>query len=378
MLRPVRAISLARDAAVLAARIAVVLLLPLPARATDFALKLEPGVAIPLTAPQTDVYGVGGGQSFKALFGLTPYLDAGPSASFYLLPASADLAESGVVWGLGAGLRLKRPHDAESMHGVSPWLDADALYVRTGQLDRACFDIAAGLAVPLGEARAFWLGPFVRYLQVMQPERTGYDNGDAKILSVGVSLEVGNGIERPRAAEQVRVVTNERVVTNDVVSCPDGDKDGVPDTVDRCPEVAGMMEAWGCPNYPKLVVQRDKLELKEKLYFAWDQAKLEDASFPVLDQVAQALKDNKGFRVQVEGHSDSSGADDHNQTLSEKRAEAVLDYLAAHGVARDRLVAKGFASSVPIDTNATVAGRENNRRVEFVVHFIILNPGSSK
>jgi OOP family OmpA-OmpF porin len=90
----------------------------------------------------------------------------------------------------------------------------------------------------------------------------------------------------------------------------------------------------------------------------------------------QALKDNKTFRVEVEGHADSTGPDDHNQTLSEKRAAAVLDYLAAHGVAKDRLSSKGFSSSVPIDTNATVAGRENNRRVEFVVNFTILNAGS--
>jgi outer membrane protein OmpA-like peptidoglycan-associated protein len=54
----------------------------------------------------------------------------------------------------------------------------------------------------------------------------------------------------------------------------------------------------------------------------------------------------------------------------------VLDYLAAHGIAKDRLVSKGFGSSVPLDTNETIAGRENNRRVEFVVHFIILNDGS--
>ena len=80
--------------------------------------------------------------------------------------------------------------------------------------------------------------------------------------------------------------------------------------------------------------------------------------------------------MQVEGHASSEGADDHNQTLSEKRAEAVLDYLVAHGIGKERLVSTGFASLVPVDTNATIAGRENNRRVEFVVHFIILNDGS--
>jgi len=53
----------------------------------------------------------------------------------------------------------------------------------------------------------------------------------------------------------------------------------------------------------------------------------------------------------------------------------VLDYLVAHGIAKERLVSKGFASSVPLDTNKTPEGRENNRRVDFVVNFIIINEG---
>jgi outer membrane protein OmpA-like peptidoglycan-associated protein len=146
--------------------------------------------------------------------------------------------------------------------------------------------------------------------------------------------------------------------------------------VDRCPDVAGPTDNWGCPTYKKIVVQRDKIELKEKIQFAWNQAVLQEVSYPVLDEVAQALKDNKGFRVQVEGHASSEGLDDHNQTLSEQRAAAVLDYLVAHGIAKDRVVSKGFGSSVPVDTNTTIAGREANRRVEFVVNFIILDTGS--
>ncbi|MEO7889004.1 MAG: OmpA family protein [Vicinamibacterales bacterium] len=118
--------------------------------------------------------------------------------------------------------------------------------------------------------------------------------------------------------------------------------------------------------------------MKEKIQFAWDQPRLADESLPVLDEVAQALKDNKSFRVQIEGHSSSEGGDGHNQTLSEKRADAVLDYLVAKGIPRERLVSKGLSSSVPIETNDTPAGREANRRVEFVVHFNILEHESAK
>jgi len=350
---------------------------PRPAQLGDFALKVEPGVAIPLSHPQSQIFKVGVGQTIKALWMVNGYMDVGPSVSFTALPTETGLGDFGTAWTFGGGLRVRRPHDVparNALYASSPWLDADAFYVRTGGLNRSGLAVGAGLSVPIGEMRIFWVGPFVRYLQIMQePTRTGFDNHDAKILSLGVSLEVGTGIQRPREAVAAAEVST---IYKETFLCPDRDNDGVPDNVDHCPDVAGPMDNWGCPEYKKIVVKRDKLELKERIQFAWDQAVLQDVSFPVLDEVVQALKDNKGFRVQVEGHTSSEGSDDHNQTLSEKRAEAVLDYLVTHGIAKERLVSTGFASLVPVDTNATIAGRENNRRVEFVVYFTILNDGS--
>ena len=352
---------------------------PLPAHAGDFSLKMEPGLAFPLTHPQSRIFDVGGGETIKALWSLNGYLDLGPSVTFMALPAEASLNEAGTAWAFGGSLRLKRPHDVpddDTYYAISPWVDVDALYVRTGKLNRPGFAAAAGLAVPIGESRVFWIGPFVRYFQIIQPERTGFNNHDAKILSLGVSLEMGSGVEREREAVAAAAPAEVRTITKETFFCPDRDGDGVPDNVDHCPDVAGPMDNWGCPPYKTLVVKRDMLELKEKIQFAWNEAVLLDVSFPVLDEVVQALKDNKGFRVQVEGHASSEGGDEHNQTLSEKRAETVLDYLAAHGIAKERLVMKGFGSSVPVDTNNTRAGRENNRRVEFDVYFVILNDGS--
>lgn len=356
--------------------------LPTSAAAGEVSFKLEPGVAIPLGAPQSEIYDVGGSQSLKALFGITPYLDLGPTVSFVFLSPGSPGTESGVVWAVGPGLRLKRPHTAESLGGVSPWADIDALYIRTGDLNRAGLDAAVGVSLPVGESRNFWLGPFVRFLHVFQPSRVGYDDGDAKVLTIGLSVEVGSGAAPKAAPPEIRTVTRDvvREVVKEVpvVSCPDGDHDNVPDSVDRCPEVVGSLDDWGCPHYDKLVVQRDKLELKEKLYFGWNQSRLQPASFPVLDEVARAMKDNPGFRVQVQGHTDSTGNDDRNQTLSEERAAAVLDYLTSRGVSKERLASKGFSSSAPVGSNSTAAGREKNRRVEFVVHFVILNSGSAK
>jgi outer membrane protein OmpA-like peptidoglycan-associated protein len=353
---------------------------PTTASADDISFKLEPGVAIPLSAPQSDAFNTGGAQSIKVLFGLTPYFDLGPATSFMFMPAQKPGTEDGIVWGYGAGGRLKRPHDATTFAGISPWLDADLLYMRTGGLNRPGFDAAAGLAIPIDEHRTFWIGPFVRYAQTLDSDKVGFDSRDAKTLIFGLSFEAGTGVHHSKPAPTpivpVEIVPTPPPPAPPLV-CADRDGDGIPDAIDRCPDVAGKMEDGGCPSYTKVIVKKDKLELKEKLYFAWDQATLEPASAPILDEVVQALKDNPRFRVQIEGHTDSSGADDHNQTLSEQRADAVREYLVARGIANDRLVAKGFSSSVPIDTNTTAAGRENNRRVEFVVNFVLLNDGNT-
>jgi outer membrane protein OmpA-like peptidoglycan-associated protein len=345
---------------------------PLPTEAGAFTLKLQPGVSFPVAKPQSDRFHTGGSLALKGLWAINRYWSIGPSLTYTALPTAGAGSDYGTAWAIGPSLVLARPRDLpDSRTQISPWLDVDAQYVRTGHLNRPGFAVGAGVAMAIGESRAFWLGPFVRYSQIVQGSRSGYDNGDAKIVTVGLSLDIGGGVKRPaeRAAEV-------RTVVQAPVAIPDRDGDGVPDDVDLCPDVAGPASNKGCPVYQKLVVQPDKLELKEKISFEWNKAVLETESFPVLDEVAQALKDNKGFRVEVQGHASSEGSNDHNQDLSEHRAEAVLDYLVAHGVSKDRLASKGFSSSVPADTNTTQAGREKNRRVEFVVHFKILTDGS--
>lgn len=357
-------------------------LLAWPVSARAQVLVIEPGVSAPLTAPQSELFELGGSQSVKGLFGLNRYLSLGPSATYLNLPSQTAGAEAGVIWGFGAAMRLQRPRDAQGFGGVAPWVDADLLYIRTGPLNRAGLGAAVGLAIPIGAARAFSLGPFVRYLHTLQSERTGFDDRDAKILTAGLSLEVGPG--RPALPTEAKVVIREviRVVNTETVrevpACADRDKDGVPDVVDRCPDVIGTQDGYGCPDYKKVIVRQDKLELREKIQFAWNEAKLEDESLPLLDEVALALRNNSGVRVQIEGHTSSEGTEGHNQSLSERRAAAVLDYLEAHGVARGRMVSKGFSSSVPIDSNNSAGGRESNRRVEFVVHFILLKAGDAQ
>jgi outer membrane protein OmpA-like peptidoglycan-associated protein len=76
------------------------------------------------------------------------------------------------------------------------------------------------------------------------------------------------------------------------------------------------------------------------------------------------FKEYPNAKFSIEGHTDSVGAAKSNQLLSERRANAVRDYLIANGIAADRLTAQGFGEEKPIDSNNTKAGRANNRRVE--------------
>lgn len=339
-------------------------------------VSVEPGLAVALTAPQSQRTDTGLGQTVKLLFGVTRYLAVGPTAAYTTLPAATSMPTSGAAWAFGGGARVMRPHDAVGFYGASPWVDADLLYVRTGGLDRLGFASAVGVAVPLDDRRRFWIGPYARYFQILQGERAGFDNRDAKVLQVGISLEAGFGLAQTRT----RIATAEptAVVPAPVEAPePDRDQDGVSDATDLCPDVAGPVASAGCPAYDKVIVKPDKLELKERIAFAWDSALLDETSRPLLDEVARALEDNQRFRVQVDGHASSEGGDAHNQVLSEERASVVVDYLAARGVARSRLTSKGFSSSVPAATNTTAAGRVTNRRVEFVVEFIILKEGNT-
>jgi len=342
-----------------------------------FALRLEPGLAVALTDPQSQVTEAGFGQAVKLFFGLTPFLEVGPSAAFTTLPATASMADSGTSWTFGAGARLMRPHDAvggrRGFYAMSPWIDADLLYVRTGELNRPGFAAAAGLTMPVDQKRKFWIGPFVRYSHIVQGERLEFDNRDAKILSVGISFEVGSGIERGRTRATVAAPEARDVTEAPPVPDSDRDKDGLSDQADSCPDVAGQVENSGCPPHESVAVPRDKLEVKDKIAFKWNSAELDAASYPALDEVVRVLQDNQGFRAEVEGHASSDGDDSHNQMLSEQRATTVLDYLVAQGVARERLVSRGFSSSMPVNTNRTAAGRVTNRRVEFAVHLIIVN-----
>ena len=102
------------------------------------------------------------------------------------------------------------------------------------------------------------------------------------------------------------------------------------------------------------------------IYFDFASDKIKPESEPVLREIADALSHNPAWKLRVEGHTDNQGNAAANQALSEKRAQAVVAWLTAHGIAVNRLTAKGFGQTKPIEDNGTEDGRAKNRRVELV------------
>jgi len=98
--------------------------------------------------------------------------------------------------------------------------------------------------------------------------------------------------------------------------------------------------------------------------FDFNKSTIQPASDPVLQQILDLLKKNLTQKIEVQGHTDNVGGDAYNQTLAEARARAIVAWLTQHGIAADRLTAKGFGKTRPIADNATDAGRAKNRRVE--------------
>jgi len=148
---------------------------------------------------------------------------------------------------------------------------------------------------------------------------------------------------------------------------PDNDKDSFLDAADKCPLEPGVAPD-GCPKKYNLVVVTDKkIEIKQTVYFDTNKATIKKVSFALLDEVAQALKDNPKIKVEVQGHTDSQGNDKFNLKLSQNRANSVRTYLIKAGVAAGRMTAKGYGENVMIADNRTAEGRAQNRRVEFVI-----------
>jgi len=133
----------------------------------------------------------------------------------------------------------------------------------------------------------------------------------------------------------------------------DSDGDGVLDSMDKCPDTprGARVNEVGCWVLQNVNFDFDKSEIKSEWY-------------PILDEVVVVLNNNPNLKVEIQGHTDSTGTERYNEGLSERRAQAVMNYLIGKGIDKDRLSAAGYGETRPLASNDTPEGQSLNRRAQ--------------
>jgi outer membrane protein OmpA-like peptidoglycan-associated protein len=161
----------------------------------------------------------------------------------------------------------------------------------------------------------------------------------------------------------------------DVNGCPlDSDGDGVPDYLDKCPNtpMGVQVDADGCPIKKEtvIIVQPKEIEsvvLNGDANFEFNKSVLLPNAYPVLDSLVSTMLKHHDYKWEIGGYTDGIGSVNYNIKLSQRRAQAVVDYLVSKGVDRNNLKVVGYGKANPIATNDTPEGRSMNRRVEIKV-----------
>ena len=123
----------------------------------------------------------------------------------------------------------------------------------------------------------------------------------------------------------------------------------------------------------RVTIRLDRLELNktftlENIYYDLDKFDIRADAAPELDKLAQLLKDNPTMVIELSSHTDTRGSDAYNMTLSQKRAESVVNYLTLKGIDADRMEARGYGERDLIVQNAkTEEEHQRNRRTEFTI-----------
>jgi outer membrane protein OmpA-like peptidoglycan-associated protein len=155
--------------------------------------------------------------------------------------------------------------------------------------------------------------------------------------------------------------------TVDGTGCPirDSDGDGIADKLDRCPNTPSgvVVGSDGCVI---VFVEGKKNVVLQGVTFVVGRAELTLNAKKILDLVAQSLNTSTEVTFEIQGHASSDGSDVYNLRLSDRRAASVRAYLISKGVDASRMTSKGYGETMPIADNATLEGRNQNRRVELV------------
>lgn len=172
----------------------------------------------------------------------------------------------------------------------------------------------------------------------------------------------GDGVDNAHDAcpDTAHGVSVDRKGCPAVTAPADADHDGVADERDRCPEsgLGAAVDEQGCVRAEDVLARR--------VYFDLDSARLTADGYRLLHQIAAQLLRQPDLRIEVAGHTDSTGSSKHNRALADRRAGVVRDFLVAAGVATSRIDQRAYGATRPETENGTDEGRAGNRRVEFV------------
>ena len=196
---------------------------------------------------------------------------------------------------------------------------------------------------------------------MVEDRRVSREPSGRMLMNDRVKVEIKDGV----ADVTDKCPNTQAGTTVDSTGCPvDADADGVPDPQDKCPgTLPGVkVKPNGCPVDKK----QDLSQLKKGINFKQNSAILPNASYSTLDDIVALLREIPVAKLEVQGHTDSTGNEDKNVDLSQRRANTVVDYFVRKGIEVNRLRAIGYGSARPIADNKTKIGRNANRRVELV------------
>lgn len=219
--------------------------------------------------------------------------------------------------------------------------------------DRESLDINLGMKYFFTDN---WMGKF----EAMMVNPGGSLDEDY-ILGASIAYVFGSRNERPTPAPAARP-TPAATPAPQPAQPIDGDGDGVVDANDACPNTNRNLavDARGC-----VILDNEQREQTLAVLFDTNMSDIKDEYQDEIADFADFLREYNNTRATIEGHTDNAGAEDYNQALSERRANAVRNELIMrYGIAASRLTAVGFGESQPVASNDTVAGRAQNRRID--------------
>ena len=153
---------------------------------------------------------------------------------------------------------------------------------------------------------------------------------------------------------------------------PDNDHDRIPDVRDRCPNEPETYNAHededGCPDQGLAVLEENNIRILQAINFETNSAQILPESLPIVEAVAATLRANPQItRIQVQGHADERGNDDHNLQLTRDRSASVMRALVERGIEAGRLSSAGYGERCPVDAGHNAAAWARNRRVVFLI-----------